>query len=162
MDRDLKSLVQGVKESKTLERYKEVMVRHKALIVVLALIILFQVFLIWNQYRQFSYYRASYKLNYLSVYNVEQTLTKKSRKKEAMQMVMKVALYYNPDWNERKLAGIAELIYEIGEQMYNIPTEEWILLFTTESEWYWRAVSKAGAKGLGQLMPVTALYLANK
>jgi len=153
-------LVKAVKEGKKLEKYKEALYKHRIIIVVLVFVIVFQIILLINQSRQFSFYQNSYKLNYLSVYNVEQTLTMKDRKKKVMHDIMKVALQYYPKWDEKKLSQLAEFIYEKGETVYNVPAEEWIILFTLESEWNPNAVSTSGAKGLGQLMPVISMYNA--
>lgn len=154
---DIRSLGEDIQLSEQLKKYKLIIKRYFAPVVAFFIVV---IVIIIGQWLQLKFYQNAYKLNYISVYNMEQTIVKKDRKKNAMLMISKVALKYNPKMNEITLANIAETIYDIGECKYDIPVEEWIILYTLESRWHIRAVSPAGAMGLGQLMPTTARMVA--
>jgi hypothetical protein len=91
-------------------------------------------------------------------YNSSQQTTRQNKKEELIQEICRIALFYNPKYNEARLYKVAETIYDVGFIKYGISVDECILLFTLESEWRKNAVSKAGAKGLGQLMVPTARW----
>ncbi len=125
-----------------------------------AIIVFIQFIFIGMQCTQNSSYRRQMKMNYLSTYLVEQKITKQDRKRDAMEMVLKVALDYQPKLNERLLCEVAEDIFNKGESIYNTPTEEWILLFSHEGEWKRTALSYAFARGPGQIMPGVGEFVA--
>ena len=157
---DTSELIETVKKDSMIDKLTNTLSHKKLLLIVTGAIILFQFIVLFLLFNQISYYKTSSKMKYLSIYQVEQKIVGESRKKECLNAVMRVALKYYPKWNERRLAELGTLIYEVGEQRYGIPVEEWIVVFTLESEWKRKALSKSGAKGLGQLMPVIAKYIA--
>lgn len=157
---ETKELIDDVKKDNKLKRYKTLFRDYIIIFILMILIIVFQVVFIVIQHNTVNFYKQNYKMNTASLYNLERLLTKNDRKKIATSMIMKVALKYNASFPEKLLSQVADLIYEIGELQYDIPVEEWIVLFTYESQWHIYAVSPKGAKGLGQLMPDTAQYIA--
>ncbi|MDD5589233.1 MAG: lytic transglycosylase domain-containing protein [Candidatus Nanoarchaeia archaeon] len=157
---ETKELIDDVKKDNKLKKYKRVFREYIVIFILMISIIVFQIVFISIQYNTVNFYKQNYKMNAASLYNLEKLLTKNDRRKIATSMIMKVALKYNSSFNEKTLVDVANLIYEIGELKYDIPVEEWIVLFTYESQWHIYAVSHKGAKGLGQLMPDTAQYIA--
>ncbi len=162
---DSQELAEGIQTENRILRYKQMFKKYRVAFITFGVIVLFQIIIILVLFNQTNFYKQNYKMNYLSIYNVEQTIIQKNRRKEAMSKVMKVGLYFNPNINERVLAQIAATMYDVGEKQYNIAVEEQIVWITGETEWYYRgkkSISHKGAKGLTQLMPVTAMYLAGK
>jgi len=148
------------KKSLDISKYLHAIMKYRIIIILVGVLLIFQFAVIFMLYKQNQSQERTYKLNFQYIFSVNQTISQKNRKQNCINMIMKVALKYNKNLNEVALVKIANLIYEIGELRYDIPTEEWIILFTLESEWNPKAVSKSGAKGLGQLMPVIAMYNA--
>lgn len=102
------------------------------------------------------------KYNYQLFYHIQQTALQKDRENDAATWITRLALEYNPDFDQKVIAEVAEEIYRIGERQYGIMCEEWGILITLESGWQPDAKSHAGALGLMQLMPATAYAWARE
>jgi soluble lytic murein transglycosylase-like protein len=91
-------------------------------------------------------------------YDVTKDIEKINRRTQAMNDISRIALYYNKDFDEWTLNQISQMIYDIGEQRYGIPYEEFAVLISLESRWHIKAVSHMYAKGLCQIQWETAKW----
>lgn len=114
--------------------------------------------LIWFQMKD---YRYQQKIQYQMLYNINQSAFTQKRKKVATLWLTRLALIYNANWNEKRLARVIDIIYEIGERKYNIKCEFWGILIAYESDWIVKSESHAGALGLMQIMPVITSHICD-
>ena len=91
-------------------------------------------------------------------YNAYQISMKSTQKDLTIQEICKVALFFCPQYDEARLYNVAQEIYNTGLIKYGLSIDECLVLFSLESEWHRKAVSPAGAKGLGQLMRETCRW----
>ena len=79
-----------------------------------------------------------------------------------LQKIMKVISFQNPNLSSVEAYDIASEIYEMSMKYTNLDVDLLCAVITHESAGTWdaRVVSKAGAMGLMQIMPVTGLFLA--
>jgi soluble lytic murein transglycosylase-like protein len=79
-----------------------------------------------------------------------------------LQKIMKIIRYHNPDLSSSEVYDIANEIYEMSVKYTNLNINLLCALITHESAGTWdpEIVSKAGAMGLMQIMPVTGYFLA--
>jgi soluble lytic murein transglycosylase-like protein len=90
------------------------------------------------------------------VYNMTKLIQYKDRRSTVIRDLSVVIRHYRPRMSKALADELARIAYREAELKYNIPTEEIMVLITMESRWYYRATSSKGAKGLGQLMYLTA------
>lgn len=91
-------------------------------------------------------YSMIYEMNTMQTYN-------ENRQKLVKTLFRKVALKFNPNLSPKELSDLSNIFYEVGELQYDIKLEIWMVLIATESEFYPKAKSKAGAIGILQVMP---------
>lgn len=96
------------------------------------------------------------------IYNMTKTIEHKNRKSMITRDISVIIKRYRPAMSEHLADSLSKLIYKYAEQKYNIQSEEIAILVSLESDWYYRATSSVGAKGLGQLMPLTARWAASE
>jgi hypothetical protein len=149
---EFEQLTNNIQKDKKIDKLNFLVTQRNFAIIIIILVIMIQFFIIGSQCNQSKIMKRQSKLQYLSSYKIEQKIMREGRKRNAMQMIMKIALYYQPNINEKLLARAAEMIYDVGECIYDIPVEEWILLYSLEGQWDKNAKSYANARGPGQLM----------
>ncbi len=79
-----------------------------------------------------------------------------------LQKIMKIIAYHNSDLSSSEMYDIANEVYEMSVKYTNLNIDLLCALITHESAGTWdpKIVSKAGAMGLMQIMPVTGYFLA--
>lgn len=159
---EFKQLTNNVQKDKKIDKLSFSITQRNFAIMIIIFVIMIQFFIIGSQCTQSKIMKRQSKLQYLSSYKIEQKIMREGRKRNAMQMIMKIALHYQPNINEKLLARASEMIYDVGECIYGIPVEEWILLYSLEGEWDKNALSSANARGPGQLMYCIAELVANE
>jgi hypothetical protein len=159
---DVKGLLSGLKETKSIHYYKQAITKYKFGLLIIGILFLFQFVFVGIQCNSSKALKINSKMRYLSTYMVEQKIVMNKRKKEAMQKAMKVILWHQPNMNERLVAQVAEIIYEKGEKVYGIKTEEFLILPTLESSWKRKALSNKGARGPCQIMYLIGEWMADE
>jgi len=92
------------------------------------------------------------------IMNMHKDIEKINRRTYAINDISRIALHWNPYWDEWTLNQVAQMIYDVGELRYGIPYEEFAILITLESRWKIKAKSPLLAKGLCQIMWGTAKW----
>jgi soluble lytic murein transglycosylase-like protein len=79
-----------------------------------------------------------------------------------LQKIMKIIRYHNPDLSSSEIYDIANEVYEMSVKYTNLEIDLLCAVITHESAGTWdpQIVSRAGAMGLMQIMPVTGYFLA--
>lgn len=79
-----------------------------------------------------------------------------------IQKILNIIRHYNPDLTSAETYDIASEIYDMSVKYTNLNVDLLCAVITHESGLTWdpRVVSKAGAMGLMQIMPVTGLLLS--
>jgi len=80
-----------------------------------------------------------------------------------LQKILKIIEYHNPGLASEEAYDIANEIYEMSMKYTNLNVDLLCAVITHESAGTWdsEVVSKAGAMGLMQIMPVTGFFLAS-
>jgi soluble lytic murein transglycosylase len=86
-----------------------------------------------------------------------------SVRQHKIQKVLAIITRYNPSLSSMEAYDIAGSIYEMSIKYTNLDVDLLCAVITHESAKTWdpRIVSKAGAMGLMQVMPVTGMFVAN-
>lgn len=127
--------------------------------------LLFILILIGSVLRMYLSYRSSLrrmeKFDYELV-DLRSAMNIDSVRQFKLQKVMKIIRYHNPDLSSSEVYDIANEIYEMSVKYTNLNINLLCALITHESAGTWNPeiVSKAGAMGLMQIMPVTGYFLA--
>ena len=86
------------------------------------------------------------------VMTVSQGVMQITQEEYYIQEINNVAMYYlrreGKRYSESRLNRMSKEIYRTGVIKYGFSVDELLVLFTLESEWYRKAVSHRGAKGL--------------
>lgn len=79
-----------------------------------------------------------------------------------IQKILRIIREHNPDMSSSETYDIASEVYEMAMKYTNLNVDLLCAVITHESALSWNptVVSKAGAMGLMQIMPVTGLYLS--
>jgi soluble lytic murein transglycosylase-like protein len=126
---------------------------------VVMLIFLVSVFRIYLSYRD-----SVYQLNRLGyeLVDLRSAMNIDSVRQYKLQKIMKIITYHNPDLSSSEMYDIANAVYEMSVKYTNLNVDLLCAMITHESAGTWnpKIVSKAGAMGLMQIMPVTGYFLA--
>jgi len=127
-----------------------------SIVIVLLVLALIQVYL--------SYRRSSFKMEKLSqeVVDLRSAMNIDSVRQYKIQKIMKIIRSHNPSLSSDEVYSIASEIYEMSIKYTNLDVDLLCAVITHESAGKWdpKIVSKAGAMGLMQIMPVTGFFLS--
>ncbi len=111
----------------------------------------------------FSYRDSVYQMNKLGdeLVDLRSAMNIDSVRQYKLQKIMKIIAHHNPNLSSSKMYDIANEIYEMSVKYTNLDIDLLCALITHESAGTWNPeiVSKVGAMGLMQIMPVTGYFL---
>ena len=144
-----------IKKKSPIPQYRWLWVGSGVVIVFLILALL-QVYL--------SYRKSSLRMEKLSqeVVDLRSAMNIDSVRQYKIQKIMKIIRSHNPSLSSDEVYSIASEIYEMSIKYTNIDVDLLCAVITHESAGKWdpQIVSKAGAMGLMQIMPVTGFFLS--
>jgi soluble lytic murein transglycosylase len=111
-----------------------------------------------------SYRNSVHQMNKLGyeIVNLRSAMNIDSVRQYKLQKIMKIITSHNSNLSSSEMYDIANEIYEMSVKYTNLDIDLLCALITHESAGTWdpKIISKAGAMGLMQIMPVTGYFLA--